>query len=80
MINGFIMKHILKFILPAFGVLLLSGCAKEAKTQANYANKLYFDAWIHVNHPQAVESSTMFPGRERPGTRPATASPTSISP
>ena len=56
MINGFIMKHILKFILPAFGVLLLSGCAKEAKTQANYANKLYFDAWIHVNHPQAVES------------------------
>ncbi len=49
------MKHIVKFIIPALGVLLLSGCAKEAKTQANFAKKLYFDAWLHVNYPDAVE-------------------------
>ena len=48
------MKKIISAILGAAAVLCLAGCAKEAQTGANDANKRFFDAWMHVHHPDAT--------------------------
>lgn len=57
------------FLTAATATVLLSGCAKEPVTQANYTNKLYFDAWLHVNHPSAVASGNgIYILDEQPGT------------
>ena len=45
------MKKIIPAIIGAAALLFSAGCAKEATTGANDANKRFFDAWIHVNHP-----------------------------
>lgn len=37
--------------------LVLCACAKTPTTGLNDSAKLYFDAWIHVNHPDAVPTT-----------------------
>ena len=36
--------------------LVLCACAKAPTPGLNDSAKLYFDAWLHVNHPDAVAS------------------------
>lgn len=45
------MKTTLSIALSIAAALCISGCAKVQKTGANDANRRYFDAWLHVNHP-----------------------------
>ena len=45
--------------LPYAAILALAlcACAKEPKTGLNDGNKLFFESWIHVYHPDAVPST-----------------------
>ena len=45
------MKRILKAILYTAAAVAIAGCAKEVNEGSNDANKRFFDAWIHINHP-----------------------------
>jgi FKBP-type peptidyl-prolyl cis-trans isomerase FklB len=45
------MKKILSAILYTAAAATIAGCAKEVSVGSNDANKRFFDAWIHVNHP-----------------------------
>lgn len=45
------MKRITVSLILAAAVIAISGCAKHAPAGANEANKRYFDAWMHINHP-----------------------------
>ena len=45
------MKKILSAILYTAAAVAIVGCAKEVSVGSNDANKRFFDAWIHVNHP-----------------------------
>lgn len=45
------MKKILSAILYTLAAVAVAGCAKEVSVGSNDANKRFFDAWIHVNHP-----------------------------
>lgn len=51
------MKKIIIPFLFAVAVLAISGCAKQATVGPNDANKRYFDAWIKINHPDAVKTT-----------------------
>lgn len=42
------------FLYLTLAALILAGCARDPKTGPNDANKLYLDAWIQVNHPDAA--------------------------
>ena len=56
-------------VLPLALAALLCGCAKEPVSQANFTNKLNFDAWVHVNHPSAVAAGNgIYILDEQPGT------------
>ena len=43
------MKRLTIFI--AIAALVCGGCAKKVQTHVNESAKLYFDAWMQVNHP-----------------------------
>ena len=45
------MKRITVSLILAVAAIVISGCAKHAPAGANEANKRYFDAWMHLNHP-----------------------------
>lgn len=45
------MKKIISAILCTAAAVAIVGCAKEVTVGSNEANKRFFDAWIHVNHP-----------------------------
>ncbi len=49
-------KIIIPFLFIA-AVLAVAGCAKQAASGPNDANKRYFDAWIKINHPEARQTS-----------------------
>lgn len=36
--------------------VIAPSCVKEQKTEANSAEKLYFESWMHVNYPDAAPS------------------------
>ena len=44
-------------LYTAILALVLCACAKEPEIGLNDSNKLFFDSWIQVNHPDAVPSS-----------------------
>lgn len=48
------MKKIFVSFICAAAALALTGCAKQAASGENDANKRYFDAWMSINHPGAV--------------------------
>lgn len=50
------MKKIFVSFICAAAALVFAGCAKQAASGANDANKRYFDAWISLNHPNAVRT------------------------
>lgn len=45
------MKNTLSIALSALTAICILSCAKTPVTGVNDANKRYFDAWLHVNHP-----------------------------
>ena len=49
------MKRIPIFL--AIAALAVCGCAKSPTSGLNDAAKRYFDAWIHVNHPDATPTA-----------------------
>ena len=63
------MKKIIIPFLFAAAVLAVSGCAKQAVSGPNDANKRYFDAWIKVNHPEARQTELgVYIIEDEPGT------------
>ena len=48
------MKKTIISLLLASAALAITGCAKHAASGINDANKRYFDAWMQLNHPDAV--------------------------
>ena len=50
------MKKTIAIALSIAAALCIFGCAKEPKSGANEANRRYFDAWLHVNYPDARPS------------------------
>ena len=52
--NPMNMKNTILYL--SLAALLLAGCAKSPNTGVNDANKRYLDAWILVNHPDAVST------------------------
>lgn len=48
------MKKIVIALAFAAAALSLAGCEKKVTAGTNDANKKYFDAWMAVNHPDAV--------------------------
>lgn len=47
-------KIIISFLI---GMAVLSGCAKKTGTSTNDAAKMYFDAWMHVHHPELTPTA-----------------------
>lgn len=47
------MKRLIIPAIWAVAALMITGCAKQASSRVNDANKRYFDAWLKVNHPDA---------------------------
>ena len=47
------MKKVFSAALYIGAAMLLAGCAKTVVPGPNEANKRYFDAWMHINHPSA---------------------------
>ncbi len=45
------MKNRISIASGIIAALCIFGCAKTPETGANDANRRYFDAWLHVNHP-----------------------------
>ncbi len=45
------MKRTLSTALTVAAAICVFSCAKTPETGVNDANKRYFDAWLHVNHP-----------------------------
>lgn len=45
------MKKIIISSLIVAAAITIAGCAKQAASGVNDANKRYFDAWMEVNHP-----------------------------
>ena len=45
------MKKITISFLIAAAAIAVAGCAKQAASGVNDANKRYFDAWMDINHP-----------------------------
>jgi FKBP-type peptidyl-prolyl cis-trans isomerase len=65
-------KTILYLSLAA---LVLAGCAKDPKKGVNDANKRYIEAWIQVNHPDAVRTGLgAYILEDTPGTGPSVSS------
>lgn len=63
------MKKIFVSFICAAAALAFTGCAKHAASGANDANKRYFDAWISVNHPGAVQTGLgVYIIEDEPGT------------
>lgn len=51
-----------QYIIPSLAAIILAcSCAKDPATPLNEANKVYFDAWIQVFHPE-LEGKSQFPG------------------
>ena len=50
------MKKAFSAALYIAAAILMAGCAKTVVPGPNEANKRYFDAWMHINHP-GVEPS-----------------------
>lgn len=50
------MKNIYVFIGASALMSLAAGCAKEATISSNEQTKTYIEAWVQVNHPDAVPS------------------------
>ena len=50
------MKKIFSSVLYIAAALCIAGCAKTVITGPNEANERYFDAWMQLNHPDAVPS------------------------
>ena len=47
------MRKIISYTAVAVLIVLCGSCAKERSSVTNDAAKRYFDAWIHVHHPDA---------------------------
>lgn len=47
------MKKTIAIAFSIAAALCIFSCAKEPRTGANEANRRYFEAWLHVNHPDA---------------------------
>lgn len=63
------MKKIFVSLICAAAVLTFTGCAKQAVSGANDANKRYFDAWMSVNHPGATPTGLgIYIIEDEPGT------------
>lgn len=45
------MKKVFSTALYIAAAMLFAGCAKTETPGPNEANKRYFDAWMHINHP-----------------------------
>ena len=50
------MKKIFSTIVYITGALAAISCAKTEQTGPNDGNQRYFEAWMHVNHPEAEAS------------------------
>ncbi|MDE5889587.1 MAG: FKBP-type peptidyl-prolyl cis-trans isomerase [Bacteroidales bacterium] len=50
------MKKILSAVTAAAIMLGLAGCAKEKSESTNEASQRYFEAWMHVHHPEAEKT------------------------
>ena len=71
--NPMNMKNTILYM--SLAALVLAGCAKDPKTGVNDANKLYLDAWIQVNHPDAVRTALgAYILEDIPGTGPSVSS------
>jgi FKBP-type peptidyl-prolyl cis-trans isomerase len=63
------MKKFISTIIGTAAVLCLVGCAKEATTGKNDANKRFFDAWIKVHHPDVTPTELgTYVLEQKPGT------------
>lgn len=47
-------KHLAAAALLAASILALNGCARTPVAEANVEAKRYFDAWMHINYPNAT--------------------------
>ena len=47
------MKKTIAIALSIAAALCFFSCAKDPKPGANDANRRYFEAWLHVNYPDA---------------------------
>ena len=47
------MKKTIAIALSIAAALCIFSCAKDPRPGANDANKRYFEAWLHVNYPDA---------------------------
>ena len=71
--NPMNMKNTILYL--SLAALVLAGCAKDPNTGVNDANQLYLDAWIHVNHPDAVRTALgAYILEDIPGTGPSVSS------
>lgn len=63
------MKSILtKACLAALAACTVWGCAKSAEEGVNEAARRYFDAWLAINYPGAVEKDGVYVVEDKPGT------------
>ena len=63
-------KITISFLIAAVAIAVV-GCAKQAASGVNDANKRYFDAWMEVNHPDLQPTGLgiyIFPKEEVSGT------------
>ena len=57
------------YLYLSLAALVLAGCAKTPKVGVNDATKRYLDAWIQVNHPDAVRTTLgAYVLEDKPGT------------
>lgn len=50
------MKKIILLFLTAAAAIAFTGCARQIPVGVNDANKRYFDAWMQINHPEAIRT------------------------
>ncbi|MBQ9194000.1 MAG: FKBP-type peptidyl-prolyl cis-trans isomerase [Bacteroidales bacterium] len=63
------MKHILRNVtLLALGACLAGACSKSGGEGVNEAARRYFDAWLAINYPSAVEKDGIYIIDDKPGT------------
>ena len=68
------MKRLTIFI--AIAALVCGGCAKKVQTHVNESAKLYFEAWMQVNHPDLEPTALgAYVLEDIPGTGAPLASP-----
>jgi hypothetical protein len=68
------MKKTIAIVLSIAAALCIFSCAKDPKPGANDANRRYFEAWLHVNYPDAKPTGLgIYIIEEEVGTRYAVA-------